>query len=346
MAEGRPDSNNPCTLLGVSTHRVVGRLAPSPTGRLHLGHARSFVFAWWAARQAGGRVVLRIEDLDAARADPRWIDLARRDLEWLGLDWDAEYLQTDTLARLNAVVESLLATGHAYPCVCSRGDIKRAQSAPHAGELSEVYPGTCRGRYSSVSEAERQSGKAAGVRFLVPEGAIEVDDRVAGTFTQDVARDVGDFLIAKRDGDPAYQLAVVVDDHAQGITQIVRGDDLLDSTPRQILLHHALGYQPPEYTHVPLVLDVDGQRLAKRADSLSLQQLREQGVSAERVIGWIAETAGMGVRRAEHAPGSATACADISHGNARSYLGAFDFGNLPRDPVVAPGPRDLKGIAE
>lgn len=287
--------------------------------------------------------MLRTEDLDASRADARLVDSARRDLEWLGLDWDEEHLQTETLERLNSAVRALVDSGRAYPCVCSRGDIKRAQSAPHAGDFREVYPGTCRGRFRSVAEAERVSGKPAGVRFLVTPGVVSFQDRVAGTCSQDVASEVGDFLIAKRDGDPAYQLAVVVDDHAQGVTQVVRGDDLLDSTPRQIQLHEALGYPPPAYAHVSLVVDDAGRRLAKRADSLSLAALRDQGVRPEQVIGWIAETAGMGVRRFVRSTGPAVVSADFSHGNAKSYLEGFDMGNLRREPIVAPGPLDLKG---
>lgn len=287
--------------------------------------------------------MLRIEDLDGSRADARFIDLARRDLEWLGLDWDEEHLQTATLERLNGAVAQLVESGQAYPCVCSRGDIKRAQSAPHADDFREVYPGTCRGRYQSVEQAERESGKAAGVRFHVPPGVVAFQDRVAGRFEQDVQREVGDFLIAKRDGAPSYQLAVVVDDHYQGVTQVIRGDDLLDSTPRQLLLHDALGYAPPEYGHVSLVVDESGQRLAKRADSLSLESLREQGVQPEAVIAWIAETAGMGVRSDVRSRAAAPAGADFSHGNASSYIQAFDLGNLAHAPVVAPRPISLKG---
>lgn len=334
-----------CTLERVSS--IVGRLAPSPTGALHLGHARSFVLAWWAARAAHGRVVLRIEDLDTARADGRYVDQARRDLEWLGLDWDEEHLQTHTIERLNQAVAKLIEAGLAYPCVCSRGDIRRAQSAPHAEDFREVYPGTCRGRYQSVAEAERASGKPAGVRFRVPAGNVRFEDRVAGTFEQDVEREVGDFLIAKRDGAPAYQLAVVVDDHAQGVTQVVRGDDLLDSTPRQLLLHRAFGFRPPEYAHVPLVVDDHGQRLAKRADSLSLESLRQAGVERQHVLAWIAESsgviAGMGERKHVRQAGGAPADADFSHGNVIDYLQGFDLGNLPRTPVVAPGLLSLKG---
>ncbi|MEZ4231156.1 MAG: tRNA glutamyl-Q(34) synthetase GluQRS [Polyangiaceae bacterium] len=336
----------------MTSPRVVGRLAPSPTGQLHLGHARSFVLAWWAARASAGRVILRIEDLDGTRADSRFVDLARQDLEWLGLDWDEEHLQTDTLERLDTAIATLIAQGKAYPCVCSRGDIKRAQSAPHADDFREVYPGTCRGRYASVVEAEAATGKPAGVRFLVPSGVTKFRDRVAGTRAQDVAKEVGDFLIAKRDGAPAYQLAVVVDDHLQGVTQVVRGDDLLDSTPRQILLHQALQYDLPEYAHVSLVVDEHGERLAKRADSLSLEALRVAGVSAERVITWIAETAGMGVRRAAQAMNPPQSAAQRSrqrgsfHGNARDHLEAFDFGNLPREPIVAPDLASLKGASD
>jgi len=177
---------------------------------------------------------LRMEDLDGPRAEMHFADAALADLEWLGLDWDGPVLvQSSGLPRLNATVAALIETGKAYPCVCSRGDIRSAQSAPHAGSPEPRYPGTCRGRYSSFAEAERQSGRAAGARLMVAEGTITIEDGVAGSSTWDVASDVGDFLIAKRDKAPAYQLAVVVDDHAQGVTEVLRGADLLPSAARQ-----------------------------------------------------------------------------------------------------------------
>ncbi|MEI9949207.1 MAG: glutamate--tRNA ligase family protein [Pseudomonadota bacterium] len=181
----------------------VGRLAPSPTGLLHLGHARTFLLAFWHIRARAGRLLLRMEDLDGPRAEMRFADAARADLEWLGLDWDGpELVQSSELPRLNAALTALIDAGKAYPCVCSRGDIRSAQSAPHAGSPEARYPGTCRGRYASFAQAERESGRAAGARLLVPEGSVLIEDGVAGASAWDVARDVGDFLIAKRDKAP------------------------------------------------------------------------------------------------------------------------------------------------
>jgi len=274
----------------------VGRLAPSPTGLLHLGHARTFLLAYWHVRARAGELLMRMEDLDGPRAEMRFADAALRDLEWLGLDWDGPaLLQSSELPRLNAAVASLIAAGKAYPCVCSRGDIRSAQSAPHAGALEPRYPGTCRGRYASFAEAERESGRAAGARLLVPEGPVTIEDGVAGASTWDVAREVGDFLIAKRDKAPAYQLAVVVDDHAQGVNEVLRGDDLLPSAARQWHVQNALGLPHPAWFHVPLVTDASGRRLAKREADLSLTELRAGGTDPRAIVAWAAQSAGLEV---------------------------------------------------
>jgi glutamyl-tRNA synthetase len=196
---------------------------------------------------------------------------------------------------MTRAIERLLEAGLAYACSCSRGDVRQAQTAPNEGTLEPRYPGTCRGRWSSVAEAEAASGKPAGVRLLVPEGSIEFSDRVAGPQAFDVASSVGDFLIARRGGAPAYQLAVVVDDAAQGVTEVVRGDDLLASTARQLLLQHALALPHPTWAHVPLVTNASGQRLAKRESSLSLAELRARGVDPRRIVAWSARSAGIEV---------------------------------------------------
>jgi len=271
---------------------VVGRLAPSPTGALHLGHARSFLLAWWSARAQGGRVVLRIEDLDVDRAEPAWIDAARRDLEWLGLDWDRpELLQSTRTDALEEALQRLLDEGQAYACTCSRREIRVALSAPHAGgELR--YPGTCRGRWAGPAEAEAETGRAAGVRFRVPAGLVRWNDALLGPQAHDVDAAVGDFLVARRDGHFAYQLAVVVHDALQGVTEVVRGDDLVPSTARQALLQDALGLPRPTWLHVPLVVDAAGRRLAKRDGDRSLEALREAGVDPRAVVAWAARSAG------------------------------------------------------
>jgi glutamyl-tRNA synthetase len=300
---------------------VVGRLAPSPTGKLHLGHARTFLLAWWHARSRGGRVVMRIEDLDAPRVVPGAADSVLRDLEWLGLDWDgAVVVQSARLPEIDAAARALWDRGLAYPCVCTRGDIQNAQSAPHPGEAEPRYPGTCLGRFASVEQAERVTGKPAALRFRVPEGSGRVDwvDAVAGPMGSDVARDAGDFVIARKGGAPAYQLAVVVDDARDGVTEVLRGDDLLGSTGRQLLLQRALGLPHPAYAHVPLVTDAAGRRLAKRADDLSLEALRQSHVDPRAVAGWVARTAGI--------PGASVA-------TAREIVPYFSLDRVPHGVV-------------
>jgi glutamyl-tRNA synthetase len=276
------------------TTPLVGRLAPSPTGLLHLGHARTFLLAWWSVRSRGGRVVLRIEDLDAPRASAEHHDALLRDLEWLGLDWDGSVsVQSQHLERFEAATERLLEMGRAYACVCTRGDLRTAQHAPHQGEREPRYPGTCRGRFASRADAEQASGRAAGVRLRVPAGDVTVKDALAGHVTSDVQASVGDFLLARRGGAPAYQLAVVVDDAAEGVTEVLRGDDLLPSSVRQWHVQEALGLPHPSWVHVPLVLDEHGHRLAKRADALSLAELRARGAEPRAVVRWAAESAGL-----------------------------------------------------
>jgi glutamyl-tRNA synthetase len=306
-----------------SLQTPVGRLLPSPTGKLHLGHARTFVLAWWHARSRGGHVVLRIEDLDAPRVVPGATDDILRDLEWLGIDWTGPPVVQST--RLEASLEAcrtLLDRGLAYPCVCTRGDVRSAQSAPHAGDVEPRYPGTCRGRFRSVEEAERATSRAAGVRFVVPPGRVELTDGFVGQFSADIGAEVGDFLIARRGGLPAYQLAVVVDDAAQGVTEVVRGDDLLPSATRQLVLRRALGIPEPRSFHVPLVVDAAGRRLAKRADDASLAALREHGVDPRAVVSWIARSAGIG---------------DAERQSATELIASFSMDRVPRDQVSCAG---------
>jgi glutamyl-tRNA synthetase len=302
--------------------RVIGRLAPSPTGLLHLGHARSFLIAWWQARSQQGGVVMRMEDLDAPRARSQFVDDALRDLEWLGLDWDGPVLlQSERLPQLSEALFGLLESGHAYPCICSRGEILAAQSAPQAGVMELRYPGTCRGRFASLEEARERSDRDVGLRFHTPDGPVLVHDLVHGRQDFDVAATVGDFMIGRRDGTPAYQLAVVLDDAHQGVTAVVRGDDLLASTARQILLQRALGLETPVYAHLPLVLDAQGRRLAKRHRASSLAELRERGVDARLIVRWAAETAGI-------------SCSDRP--TAAECTSSFSLDRLPRCAVTLP----------
>ncbi len=299
----------------------VGRLAPSPTGLLHLGHARTFLVAYWHTRSRGGRVLLRTEDLDGPRASGRFADAALRDLEWLGIEWDGvPSVQSEHLERFEQATAALLERGAAYACVCTRRDLASAANAPQAGVSEPRYPGTCRGRYGSRAEAEKASGKAAGARLVVPDGAIDITDELAGTHAFDVAREVGDFLIARRGGGASYQLAVAVDDAAEGVTEVVRGDDLLPSAARQWHVQRALGLPHPRWVHVPLVLDDRGERLAKRTDALSLESLRARGADPRAIVAWVAESAGV---RTEGRP------------TAAEVTPVFRLDRVPRGPVTA-----------
>jgi glutamyl-tRNA synthetase len=297
---------------------IVGRLAPSPTGRLHLGHARSFLLAWWHARARGGRIVLRLEDLDVERAKPGMTEAALEDLRWLGLDWDGEpYVQSGGIAEIDAAAETLLDRGLAYPCVCTRKEILAALSAPHDGE-SAIYPGTCRGKYATLAEAERAAGRPAALRFRVPARSIRIEDGVQGVREYDAKNTIGDFPISRRIGMPAYQLAVVVDDARQGVTEIVRGADLLESSARQWLLQEALGLPHPRWWHVPLVTDESGRRLAKRSDDVSLARLRAAGTDPGQIVAWAARSAGIDITLKVR---------------AREVISRFDMARLPQSEV-------------
>jgi glutamyl-tRNA synthetase len=294
-------------------------LAPSPSGLLHLGHARTFLLAYWHVRARGGSLRMRIEDLDGPRVQARFADSALFDLEWLGLDWDGPvWLQSRESSGLDAALTQLFESGRAYPCVCSRADIRNAQSAPQRGLVEARYPGTCRGRFGSFAEAERETGRAAGARLIVPEGKLRIVDGVHGASDWNVADEVGDFLIAKRDKAAAYQLAVVVDDAAQGVTEVLRGDDLLPSAARQWHVQEALGLAHPLWFHVPLVTDDRGRRLAKREADLSLAELRAGGTDPRSIVSWAAKSAGISVPERVGA-------AEISPD--------FEIRRLPRAPV-------------
>ena len=221
-----------------------GRLAPSPTGLLHLGHARTFVLAWLNVRSRGGELCLRLEDLDTSRCRPEFAEATLRDLEWLGLDWDGPVVtQASRLDELRAAAMRLEAAGLAYRCFCTRADLL---SAPQRGVDEQRYAGTCRG-----GRAPHLAPGPSALRLRVPEGAIPFVDGIAGEQRYDVAREVGDFMIQNRAGVPSYQLAVVVDDAARGVNEVFRGDDLLSSTPRQMLLLRALGLPAPRWYHAP-----------------------------------------------------------------------------------------------
>ncbi|MBX7192090.1 MAG: tRNA glutamyl-Q(34) synthetase GluQRS [Sandaracinaceae bacterium] len=269
-----------------------GRFAPSPTGPIHLGTARTALVAWLAARAAGGTLVLRVEDLDTPRVRPGALEAMLDDLRWIGLDWDegpdvggpfGPYLQSQRRERYDAAIERLRASGRVFACTCSRKEIESVASAPHGEE--PIYPGTCR---SGPSHPERP----AAVRFrFEAKDARAFDDGVHGAIGAGLG--AGDFVVRRADGVHSYQLAVVVDDLAMEITDVVRGDDLLSSTPRQLALIEALGGRAPRYAHVPLVLGPDGQRLAKRHGAVTVREQREQGVLPETLVGRLARTLGL-----------------------------------------------------
>jgi glutamyl-tRNA synthetase len=266
-----------------------GRIAPSPTGHLHLGHARTFWTAQERCRAAGGTLILRNEDLDRARCKPEFVAAMFEDLRWFGFDWQegpdvggpfAPYHQSERLAHHRAVLEQLIAGGFVYPCTCSRKDIQLAAGAPHAEDDGKpIYPGTCR----SNRQSEIANRKYCW-RFRVPDGeTISFVDGHFGPQAFVAGRDFGDFLVWSNDDVPAYQLAVVADDAAMRITEVVRGADLLPSTARQLLLYRALGLTPPAFFHCPLMTDENGVRLAKRHAALSLRELRAAGKSPEEL---------------------------------------------------------------
>lgn len=267
---------------------MTGRFAPSPSGRMHLGNAMAALLEWLSVRRAGGTMVLRIEDLDPARCRAEYAEQLRDDLLWLGLNWDQE--QTPQSKRTEAYQEAfsrLDAMGLLYPCYCSRSALLSA-SAPHAGE-EFVYAGTCR----NLSESERaQKTKAPSWRVIVPDETVSFCDGLQGAQRENLARDCGDFIVRRADGVYAYQLAVVVDDAAAGVTQIVRGRDLLPSTARQMYLQRLLGFPHPAYFHVPLLVAPDGRRLSKREKDLDLGALRAR-FTPEALLGRLARAAGL-----------------------------------------------------
>lgn len=269
----------------------VTRLAPSPTGALHLGNARTFLVNWCLARAGGWRVVLRIEDLDTPRVRAGVIDATIETLRWLGLDWDeGPVTQAHDLGPYRAAMDALARAGAVYPCVLSRAEVRAAASAPHEGEEEPRFDASLR----PPTRPGAFLDEGTNWRLAVDDGRVTVDDRFRGRTELDIARSVGDFVVWTKRGAPSYQLAVVVDDARQGVTEVVRGDDLIDSAGRQVLLYRALGLgEPPAYTHLPLVRGPDGKRLAKRLDDPRIEQYRGLGVGAERVLALLARWCGV-----------------------------------------------------
>jgi len=285
-----------------------GRYAPSPTGELHLGNASSALLAWLSIRARGGSFVMRIEDLDRNRVRPHLTQQILDDLEWLGLDWDegpdrggphAPYEQWERLELYASAFERLRRGGRLYPCFCSRRDIAAAASAPQSPGDEVRYPGTCRDLDPGQAATRVERGDRHAWRFRVQGDCPVFEDLVRGRWGGESEAPPGDFVVYRADGVPAYQLAVVVDDAAMGVDEVVRGDDLLPSTIRQLLLFDAMDREPPRFGHVPLLLGADGVRLSKRHRGVTLRELRERGLPASAIVGRLACLLGL---RREHVP--------------------------------------------
>lgn len=305
------------SVAGGSQGMVRGRLAPSPTGSQHLGNARTYLIAWLSSRSQRGQVVLRIEDIDSPRVKADATAQLFADFSWLGLDWDGPpVIQSQRIAIYQAALEKLKQQELVYPCTCSRTDIENAASAPHAEHEAPFYPGTCAGR--RVRDAS-QLQRPFSWRFRADSRDWTYQDGFRG-LTKVPRGLLGDFVVWKNNDTPAYQLAVVVDDAEQGITEVVRGDDLVPSTPRQLMLYAALGLKPPRFFHVPLVIGPDGRRLAKRHGDARLSSFRAAGISAEQVLGFLAHSCGLLER-----------CRPVS---LRELQAAFDWRRIPKEPFV------------
>ena len=278
---------------------TVGRFAPSPSGRMHLGNLFCCLLAWLSARQQGGQVVLRVEDLDIARCPRRYAKQVEADLAWLGLTWDegpvvgggnGPYYQSERGGLYQAALDHLTEMGLVYPCFCTRAEL-HAASAPHREDGQTVYAGTCR-NLTADQVRQRMARRPPALRLRVPDETVSFLDGHMGSYGENLAQDCGDFLLRRSDGLFAYQLAVVVDDAAMGVTEVVRGADLLASTPRQLLLYRLLNLPAPAFYHVPLLLVPDGRRLSKRDADAGLDALQDRYGPSE-ILGKLAYLAGL-----------------------------------------------------
>lgn len=329
---------------------VTGRFAPSPTGLLHLGNAWSFLLAWLGARAEGGRIILRHEDIDPDRSRQAWMDAIERDLHWLGLDWDegphhgphAPYHQSLCRPLYEKALDSLKEQGRVYPCYCTRKELRLLAGAPHGaadglGDAGAAYPGTCRHLTQEERARKEAEGRKPALRLLCPDDDVEAfDDLVLGPQQISLHSCGGDFALRRSDGVWAYQLAVVVDDMRMGVTQVVRGEDILLSTPRQLLLYRLLGGTPPKFAHIPLLHDAQGERLAKRHKSLSLAALRDNGCSPFAIVGYLAHLAGLQEHETPVSP------AQLAEALRRE--GGFPWRLLPRSPLVVPDDMERRWI--
>lgn len=307
--------------LGSPAYPALTRLAPSPTGALHLGNARTFLVNWCLARSLGWRVVLRIEDLDTPRVKPGVIDRTIETLEWLGLDWDeGPTVQSQDLEPYRGAMRTLAGRGLAYACSMTRGEIESAVSAPNEGDHETRFEPSLRPAWFTQGEAGAFDVPESNWRLAIDDGRVVFDDRFRGRTEVDVSESVGDFLVWTKRACPSYQLAVVVDDARQGVTEVVRGDDLLDSAGRQALLYRALGLgQPPRCCHLPLVRGLDGRRLAKRHGDTRIDHYRGLGVPAERINALLARWCGVDA-------GDSVRAGDL--------IGAMTLDTIPREDIT------------
>ena len=308
---------------------VTGRFAPTPSGRMHLGNLFCSLLAWLAAKKEGGRVVLRMEDLDQLRTSSVYAEQAEADLKFLGLFWDeggslggphAPYDQGSRSPYYQELLERLEARDLVYPCFCSRAEL-HAANAPHASDGEVVYAGTCRG-LTGEEIAEKSRKRPPALRLKVPAEKVAFVDGHYGLVEQDLAAECGDFILRRSDGVFAYQLAVVADDAAMGVTQVVRGRDLLSSAPRQLYLYRLLGFPEPAFAHAPLLLAPDGRRLSKRDRDVSLEALEEKGLTGPEIVGRLAFLAGL-LDRPEAA-------------RPQDLLPVFAWDKVPREDVCLP----------
>ncbi len=271
--------------------RPTGRFAPTPSGRLHLGNILCAMLAYLSARSKGGRFLLRIEDVDIPRCPRRLAQQAIDDLRWLGFTWDEEPIyQSDRGDIYSAALDRLAADGHTYPCFCTRAQLM-SLAAPNLGDTQVIYQRTC-ANLSAEDVAERAKSRASAIRLRVPDEDVSFTDGLFGLQTENLERDCGDFILRRSDGLYGYQLAVVVDDAMSGVTEVVRGRDILSATPRQLYLQRLLGCDAPEYVHIPLLVDAQGRRLAKRDRDLDLTALSQRFTPAD-ILGMLAFSAGL-----------------------------------------------------
>jgi glutamyl-tRNA synthetase len=292
---------------------------------MHLGNAFSALLAWLSVRRAGGKMILRLEDLDTDRCKRDYCHQIEADYRWLGLDWDeggsaggTDYYQSQCTPRYEAALGRLEEQGLLYPCFCTRKEL-HAASAPHLSDGTTRYSGACR-RLSEEEVRQRLTQRHPALRIRVPEETVSFTDGLMGYYQEDLAADCGDFILRRSDGVFAYQLAVVVDDAHMGVTQVVRGCDLLSSTPRQLWLQERLGYPHPQYYHVPLLLGADGHRLSKRQQDVDLGSLRQMGRRPEDIVGQLACWAGL-LERPEPVA-------------ARELVADFSWDRVKRQPIV------------